>query len=59
MTYITPLDYLKAVITPTFPWDDVVDVHLTLICATQLTHSAISGEDAFTLLSIPASVELI
>jgi hypothetical protein len=40
-------------------WDDVIDVHLTLICATQLTHSAIASEDAFTLLSVPASVELI
>jgi hypothetical protein len=39
--------------------DYVVDVHLTLICATQLTHSAIASEDAFTLLTIAASVELI
>jgi hypothetical protein len=40
-------------------WNNVVDVHLTLICATQLTDSSISSEDAFTLLTIPASVELI
>jgi hypothetical protein len=47
------------VISTCFAWDDVIDVHLTLICATQLADSSISGEDPFTLLSIASAVDLI
>jgi len=34
----------------------VIDVHLTFICATQLTDSSISGEDTLSLLSIASAV---
>jgi hypothetical protein len=39
-----------------FAWDDVIDVHLTLICATQLTASTITHEHAFALLSVSSAV---
>jgi hypothetical protein len=37
----------------------MIDVHLTLVCTTQLTDSAITHEHAFTLLSVPTAVELV
>jgi hypothetical protein len=39
-----------------FAWDDVIDVHLTLICATQLATSTITHEHTLTLLSIASAV---
>jgi hypothetical protein len=39
-----------------FAWDDVIDVHLTLIYATQLTDSTITREDPLTLLSVSSAV---
>jgi hypothetical protein len=47
------------VISTCFAWDDVVDVHLTLICATQLTDSTITREDTLSLLSVSSAVEFI
>jgi len=47
------------VIAPRFAWDDVIDVHLALICATQLTHSTIALEDTITLLSIASAIEFV
>jgi hypothetical protein len=46
-------------ITTGFAWDDVIDVHLTLICATQLTSSTITHEHAFALLSVSPAIEFI
>jgi hypothetical protein len=46
-------------ITTGLAWDDVIDVHFTLVSTTQLTDSSITHEHAFTLLSIPTRVELI
>jgi hypothetical protein len=42
-----------------FAWDDVVDVHLALICATQLACSTITHEHAFALLAVTPTVQLI
>jgi hypothetical protein len=39
-----------------FAWDDVIDVHLTLICATQLAASTITHEHTLTLLAIASAV---
>jgi hypothetical protein len=39
-----------------FAWDDVIDMHLTLICATQLAASTITHEYTLTLLSIASAV---
>jgi hypothetical protein len=40
-------------------WNDVIDVHLAFICATDLTHSAITIEHAFTLSSIAPGVQFV
>jgi hypothetical protein len=40
-------------------WDDVIDVHLTLICATQLTSSTITHEHALSLRSVASAIDLI
>jgi hypothetical protein len=37
-------------------WDDVIDVHLTFICATDLTHSSITSKDPVTLTTVTPSV---
>jgi hypothetical protein len=37
-------------------WDDVIDVHLTFICATQLTASTITHEHTLSLLSVASAV---
>jgi hypothetical protein len=47
------------VISTCLAWDDVIDVHLTLICTTQLTHSTIALEDTITLLSIASAIEFV
>jgi hypothetical protein len=47
------------VIASRFARNDVVDVHLTLICATQLTDSTITREDTLSLLSVSSAIELI
>jgi hypothetical protein len=39
-----------------FAWNDVIDVHLTFICTTQLTGSTITHEHAFTLLTVSPTV---
>jgi hypothetical protein len=43
-------------ITTGFAWDYVIDVHLTLICTTQLTGSTVTHEHAFALLSVSPAV---
>jgi hypothetical protein len=43
-------------ITTGFAWDDVIDVHLTLICATQLTGSTITHEHTLTLFTVSPTV---
>jgi hypothetical protein len=40
------------VVTARFAWDNVVNVHLALICATQHALSAITLEHAFALLAV-------
>jgi hypothetical protein len=40
-------------------WDDVIDVHFTFICATQLTSSTITHEHTLSLLAITPAVEII
>jgi hypothetical protein len=40
-------------------WNYVVDMHLALICATQLTHPAITIKHALTLHPVSSAVELI
>jgi hypothetical protein len=42
-----------------FAWNDVIDVHLALICTTQLAGSTITHEHAFALLSVSPTVQLI
>jgi hypothetical protein len=42
-----------------FAWDDVVDVHLTFICATYLAEATIAHEHAFTLLAVSPTVQLV
>jgi hypothetical protein len=44
------------VITTNLAWNDVIDMHLTLICATQLAASTITHEYAFALLSVSPAV---
>jgi hypothetical protein len=40
-------------------WDDVIDVHLTFICATQLTSSTITHEHTLSLLAITPAIQVI
>jgi hypothetical protein len=44
------------VIATCLAWNYVVDVHLTLICATQLTSSTIAHEHAFALFPVTPAV---
>jgi hypothetical protein len=37
-------------------WNDVIDMHLTFICATQLAASTITHEHAFALLSVAPAI---
>jgi hypothetical protein len=37
-------------------WDDVINVHLTLICLADLAYPAITAEHALTLLSVSSAV---
>jgi hypothetical protein len=46
-------------ITTGFARDDVINVHLTFICTTQLAGSTITHEHAFALLSVSPTVQLI
>jgi hypothetical protein len=39
-----------------FAWDDVIDVHLTFICATQLAASPIAHEHTLPLLAVSPAV---
>jgi hypothetical protein len=45
--------------TTGFAANYVIDVHLTLVCATDLAYASITIEHAFTLLSIASAVELV
>jgi hypothetical protein len=47
------------VISTCFAWNDVVNVHLALIGATQLTSSAITHEHTLSLFAITPTVQLI
>jgi hypothetical protein len=40
-------------------WNDMIDVHLTLICTTDLALPAITLEHAFALLSVTPRVQLV
>jgi hypothetical protein len=40
-------------------WNDVIDVHFTLICTTQLTSSTITHEHTLSLLAITPAVQLV
>jgi hypothetical protein len=40
-------------------WDYVIDVHLTLICTTDLAYTTITLEHTLTLFSIASAVQLI
>jgi hypothetical protein len=40
------------VVTTNLAWDYMVDVHLTLICATDLAYTTITLEHSFTLLAV-------
>jgi hypothetical protein len=44
------------VIASGLAWDDVINVHLTFICATQLTASTITHEHTLALFSIASAV---
>jgi hypothetical protein len=44
------------VIATRFAWNDVIDMHLTFICATQLAASTITHEHALSLLSVSPAV---
>jgi hypothetical protein len=39
--------------------NDVIDMHLTFICTTQLAHATITLEHAFTLFAVSSAVKLI
>jgi hypothetical protein len=43
-------------ITTGLAWNDVIDMHLTFICTTQLTSSTITHEHAFALLSVSPAI---
>jgi hypothetical protein len=47
------------VVSTYFAWDDVIDMHLTLICATQLAYATITHEHAFALLAVAPTVQLV
>jgi hypothetical protein len=47
------------VVSTCFAGDDVVNVHLALICATQLTSSTITHEHTLSLLAITPAVQLV
>jgi hypothetical protein len=40
-------------------WNDMIDVHLTFICATDLAHATITLEHAFTLFAVTPAVQLV
>jgi hypothetical protein len=44
------------VIASGLAWDDVIDVHLTFICATQLTASTVTHKHTLALFSIASAV---
>jgi hypothetical protein len=46
-------------ITTRLAWDYVIDVHLTLICATYLAKATIAHEHAFALLAVSPTVQLV
>jgi hypothetical protein len=39
-----------------FPRDNVIDVHLTLICATQLADASVTIEHALSLIAVTPAV---
>jgi hypothetical protein len=47
------------VVSTCFAWNDVIDVHLTFICATQLTSPAITHEHTLSLFAISPAVQLV
>jgi hypothetical protein len=46
-------------ITTYLAWDDVIDVHLTLICSTLSTDATITIEHSLTLRFIASAIELV
>jgi hypothetical protein len=44
------------VVSTYLAWNDVIDVHLTLICATQLAASTITHEHTLPLLAVSSAV---
>jgi hypothetical protein len=45
--------------TANLAWDHMIDVHLTLICATDLAYTTITLEHALTLFAVASAVQLI
>jgi mannose/cellobiose epimerase-like protein (N-acyl-D-glucosamine 2-epimerase family) len=45
--------------TTNLAWYHMIDVHLTLICATDLAYTTITLEHAFALLAVASAVQLI
>jgi hypothetical protein len=46
-------------VSTSLAWNYVVDVHLAFICATYLAEATIAHEHAFTLFSVPPTVQLV
>jgi hypothetical protein len=46
-------------VTTYLAWNDMIDVHLTLICTTDLAHATITLEHALTLFAVTPRVQLI
>jgi hypothetical protein len=44
------------VVTTGFAWDDMINVHLTLICLTDLAYTTITLEHSFTLFAVSSAV---
>jgi hypothetical protein len=47
------------VITTSFAWNYMVDVHLALICSTYLAEATITHEHAFALFAVSPTVQLV
>jgi hypothetical protein len=45
--------------TTNLAWDHMINVHLTLICTTDLTHTTITLEHTLTLFAVASAVQLI
>jgi hypothetical protein len=46
-------------VTTYLAWYHMIDVHLTLICTTQLTHATITLEHTLSLFAVTSAVQFI